>query len=108
MSIVRINVVTVDLDQRSDFENNFLSRARDAILGKTDGLEDFLLLRPSDGEERYMVYSKWESEDALKKWFGSDSFQAAHQIRGTKAHERTRFGKNVESLAFDVCGSVDG
>jgi heme-degrading monooxygenase HmoA len=35
------------------------------------GFEEFQLLRPVEGEDRYFVYTRWATEEAFQAWLGS-------------------------------------
>ncbi|GGT62822.1 MULTISPECIES: antibiotic biosynthesis monooxygenase family protein [Streptomyces] len=76
MSIVKINVLTVPADQREVLEQRFASRAG-AVEG-SDGFEWFELLRPLEGTDQYLVYTRWRSEEDFQNWM-SGSMKAAHQ-----------------------------
>lgn len=76
MSIVKINVLTVPAEQREVLEKRFASRAG-AVEG-SDGFEWFELLRPVEGTDSYMVYTRWRSEEDFQKWM-SGPMQSAHR-----------------------------
>ncbi|MDX2297571.1 MULTISPECIES: antibiotic biosynthesis monooxygenase family protein [Streptomyces] len=82
MSIVKINVLTVPAEQREVLEQRFASRA--GSVEGSDGFEWFELLRPLEGTDQYLVYTRWRSEEDFQKWM-SGSMKAAHQ--GTAAGE---------------------
>ncbi|MGW6565054.1 antibiotic biosynthesis monooxygenase family protein [Streptomyces sp. NPDC054975] len=75
MSIVKINVLTVPAEQREVLEQRFASRAG-AVEG-SDGFEWFELLRPLEGTDQYLVYTRWRSEEDFQNWM-SGSMKAAH------------------------------
>lgn len=76
MSIVKINVLTVPAEQREVLEQRFASRAG-AVEG-SDGFEWFELLRPLEGTDQYLVYTRWRSEEDFQNWM-SGSMKEAHQ-----------------------------
>ncbi|MET9434444.1 antibiotic biosynthesis monooxygenase [Streptomyces sp. NPDC006551] len=76
MSIVKINVLTVPAEQREVLEQRFASRAG-AVEG-SDGFEWFELLRPVEGTDQYLVYTRWRSEEDFQNWMNG-SMKAAHQ-----------------------------
>ncbi|MGA5699977.1 antibiotic biosynthesis monooxygenase family protein [Peterkaempfera bronchialis] len=76
MSVVKINVLTVAAEQREVLEQRFASRAG-AVEG-SDGFEWFELLRPVDGTDKYLVYTRWRSEEDFQQWM-SGPMQAAHR-----------------------------
>ncbi|MGK5529103.1 antibiotic biosynthesis monooxygenase family protein [Streptomyces sp. URMC 129] len=66
MSVVKINVLTVPEEQREVLEKRFAQRAG-AVEGQ-DGFEWFELLRPVEGTDTYLVYTRWRSEEDFQKW----------------------------------------
>jgi heme-degrading monooxygenase HmoA len=83
MSVVKINAVTVPEDRRETFEERFRSRA--GAVEQTPGFERFELLRPQEGTDLYLVYTRWESEEAFRAWHDSQDFNRAHQGGETRA-----------------------
>ncbi|TLS44019.1 antibiotic biosynthesis monooxygenase [Streptomyces montanus] len=75
MSIVKINVLTVPEDQRETLEKRFAARA--GTVDSSDGFEWFELLRPVEGTDTYLVYTRWRSEEDFQNWM-SGRGQAAH------------------------------
>ncbi|MET9951617.1 antibiotic biosynthesis monooxygenase [Streptomyces sp. NPDC006339] len=76
MSIVKINVLTVPAEQREVLEQRFASRAG-AVEG-SDGFEWFELLRPLEGTDQYLVYTRWRSEEDFQNWMNG-SMKTAHE-----------------------------
>ncbi|MGY1591489.1 antibiotic biosynthesis monooxygenase family protein [Geodermatophilus sp. SYSU D00708] len=76
MSVVKVNAITVPADRRAGFEERFRNRAG-AVEG-TPGFERFELLRPQEGDDLYLVYTRWESEEAFRAWHDSQDFDRAH------------------------------
>jgi heme-degrading monooxygenase HmoA len=75
MSIVVINAVTVAEEGRADFEGRFAARA--GKVSGAPGFEAFELLKPV-GEGRYLVYTRWASEEDFTAWMRSAQFSDAH------------------------------
>ncbi len=75
MSFVVINAVTVAEDGRADFEERFARRA--GKVSGSPGFEAFELLKPL-GDSRYLVYTRWASEEDFKTWMRSQQFSDAH------------------------------
>ena len=96
MSVVKINAVTVPEGLGVELERRFAARL-DEIEG-VPGFLGFELLRPSDGSDRYFVYSRWESEEAFEAWTSSDEFKAAH----AREPGREPVGTHNETLAFEI------
>ncbi|MEU3374155.1 antibiotic biosynthesis monooxygenase [Streptomyces sp. NPDC006660] len=76
-SVVKINVLTVPDDQREVLERRFASRA--GSVENSDGFEWFELLRPMEGTDQYLVYTRWRSEEDFQNWM-------ATSMRGAGAH----------------------
>jgi heme-degrading monooxygenase HmoA len=77
MSVVKINVLTVPESMRDELERRFAGRA--GLVENADGFERFELLRPADGNDRYLVYTRWRSEEDFQRWTESQSFQKGHE-----------------------------
>ncbi len=76
MSVVKINAIEVPDGMGAELEKRFAARA-----GEVDGMpgfEEFMLLRPVEGERRYFVVTRWESEEAFQNWRTSREFQQQH------------------------------
>lgn len=83
MPVVRINAITVPSERAQEFEARFAARAGE--VAKSPGFEAFELLRPSDDRGVYLVYTRWESQEAFDAWVESSAFQrghAAHTAQG--------------------------
>ncbi|WP_344945515.1 antibiotic biosynthesis monooxygenase [Actinomadura miaoliensis] len=76
MSVVKINVLTVSEEMRAELEKRFAGRA--GLVESADGFEHFELLRPVEGTDRYMVYTRWRSEEDFERWTQSQAFQRGH------------------------------
>ncbi|WP_405788739.1 antibiotic biosynthesis monooxygenase [Streptomyces sp. NBC_00029] len=82
MSIVKINALTVPAEQREVLEQRFASRA--GTVESSDGFEWFELLRPVEGTDQYLVYTRWRSEQDFQAWM-EGPMKAAHQGGGGAA-----------------------
>lgn len=99
MSVVRINAITVPAERREMFEERFANRAGE--VGKSEGFEAFELLRPTDGRDQYLVYTRWRSEDDFMNWVNSRSFQHGHKQHG----EGGPVGSASELWAYEIIQS---
>ena len=88
MSFVVINAVTVSDESRGEFEERFAKRA--GTVSGAPGFEAFELLRPL-GDGRYLVYTRWATEDDFLSWMRSGQFSEAH------ARHADRPAMNAES-----------
>ncbi|GIH49500.1 antibiotic biosynthesis monooxygenase family protein [Microbispora rosea] len=82
-SVVKINVLTVPEEMRRELEKRFASRA--GMVESADGFEWFELLRPVEGSDRYLVYTRWRSEEDFRRWQESRAFQAGHAQAAAEA-----------------------
>jgi len=87
MSVVKINAITVPEGKGDELEARFAARA--GAVDQAPGFEEFMLLRPVKGENRYFVVTRWASEEAFQAWRESRAFQ--HQHRNT--HEDGGIGE---------------
>jgi heme-degrading monooxygenase HmoA len=77
MSIVRINAITVPAERADMMAQRFAARAGE--VGKSEGFEEFQLLRPTDDRTTWLVYTRWRDEEAFEDWRSSQAFgQGAH------------------------------
>lgn len=96
MAVVKINAVTVPENRGEELERRFADRSH--LVGSVPGFLGFELLRPTDGGNRYFVYSRWESEAAFQSWQDSDEFRAAHD----RVPGRAPVGTHNEVLGFEI------
>jgi heme-degrading monooxygenase HmoA len=79
MSVVKINAIEVPEGKGDELEARFAARA--GMVDQQPGFEEFMLLRPTAGDDRYFVVTRWESEEAFQTWRDGQAFQ--HQHRNT-------------------------
>lgn len=96
MAVVRINAITVPADRADEFEARFAARAGE--VSKAPGFEAFELLRPSDERGVYLVYTRWESQDAFDAWVESAAFTRGHRAHHAEGPVSTR----SELWSFEV------
>ncbi|MER6348156.1 antibiotic biosynthesis monooxygenase family protein [Streptomyces sp. NPDC001595] len=101
MSVVKINVLTVPAEQRETLEKRFASRAH--AVENSDGFEWFELLRPVEGTDTYLVYTRWRDEESFQAWM-EGPMKAAHQ--GTSGGERGERGESGERPKPAASGST--
>ena len=105
MSVVKINVLTVPAEQREVLEKRFAARAS-AVEG-SDGFEWFELLRPVEGTDQYLVYTRWRDEASFQAWL-EGPMRAAHQGGGGEGGERPKPAATGSTLwSFEVVQHVD-
>jgi heme-degrading monooxygenase HmoA len=87
MSVVKINVLTVPEPMKEELERRFAGRA--GLAEEADGFEGFELLRPVEGTDRYLVYTRWRSEEDFQRWTESRAFAEGHaQAAADAGHGR--------------------
>ncbi|MFI1399328.1 antibiotic biosynthesis monooxygenase family protein [Streptomyces sp. NPDC020681] len=101
MSIVKINVLTVPAEQREVLEKRFASRA--GAVENSDGFEWFELLRPVEGTDQYLVYTRWRDEAAFQSWM-EGTMKASHGAgQGGEGGERPKPAASGSTLwSFEV------
>ncbi|UNO44206.1 antibiotic biosynthesis monooxygenase [Streptomyces sp. MST-110588] len=72
-------MLTVPAEQREVLEKRFGARA--GLVDSADGFEWFELLRPLEGTDNYLVYTRWRDEEAFQAWM-EGPMKAAHQGGG--------------------------
>ena len=68
MSVVKINAINVPEGMGPELERRFAERAK--VVETMPGFEGFELLRPTGGETRYFVYTRWDSEESFSELDG--------------------------------------
>ncbi|GHF43710.1 MULTISPECIES: antibiotic biosynthesis monooxygenase family protein [Streptomyces] len=99
MSIVKINALTVPAEQREVLEQRFASRA--GVVENSDGFEWFELLRPLEGTDKYLVYTRWRSEEDFKAWM-EGPMRSAHQGGGEGAPKQRPAAADSTLWSFEV------
>lgn len=82
MSVVRINAITVPPERAEELERRFAARAGE--VAKSPGFEAFELLRPADGRDVYLVYTRWATEADFDAWVQSPAFAHGHRAHQTE------------------------
>ena len=72
MSVVKINAIEVPEGAGPELEARFAARA--GMVDDQPGFEEFMLLRPTAGDDRYFVVTRWESEEALASHFAGPQY----------------------------------
>ena len=84
MSIVKINAIEVPAERADVMAQRFAARAGE--VGKSEGFEEFQLLRPSDDRTTWLVYTRWRDEEAFEAWKSSQAFGGGHRASGAQGH----------------------
>lgn len=120
MSVVKINAISVPEGGGAELEKRFAARA--GAVEQQPGFEEFQLLRPTatpgeGGEDRYFVYTRWDSEESFQAWVNSQAFAHGHtgassggqggdHPHGESAPKPVSTGAHL--LAFEVVQQVVG
>jgi heme oxygenase (mycobilin-producing) len=106
MSYVAINVLSVPEAGGATLEERFA--ARQGAVDAAPGFEHFELLRPLEGTDDYLVYTRWRSEADFTAWRESQSFGHGHARASgrTQAERPAATGSTI--WAFEVVQSSDG
>jgi heme-degrading monooxygenase HmoA len=102
-SVVKINVLTVPPEMRETLEARFAGRA--GMVEQADGFEWFELLRPVEGIDTYLVYTRWRSEEDFEKWQSSQAFGAGHGQSGSAGGPPTGHGGNASASGPATTGA---
>ncbi len=76
MSIVKINAISVPAERADEMAARFAARA--GQVGKSEGFEEFQLLRPADDRTTWLVYTRWRDEESFQAWMESQAFTQGH------------------------------
>ncbi|WP_199431537.1 antibiotic biosynthesis monooxygenase family protein [Qaidamihabitans albus] len=80
MAVVKINAIEVPEGAGEELERRFAARLH--AVDSQPGFLGFELLRPVSGENRYFVYTKWESEEDFQAWAQGPAKEAHAGERG--------------------------
>ena len=100
MSVVKINAVTVPAEMGDEFVERFAKRA--GAVEDQPGFEEFLLLKPTDDNKQFFVFTRWDSEESFQAWMSSNDFARAH------AHVAEEAAQVAEHGSGEFSGHGDG
>lgn len=103
MSVVKINAISVPVGAGPELEARFAKRL--GAVENMPGFEGFELLRPTAGEDRYFVYTRWATEDDFQNWLESQQFRHGH-TGNDSAEQRPPVGSGSALLEFEVVERV--
>jgi heme-degrading monooxygenase HmoA len=102
MAVVKINAIDVPPGAGAELEKRFAARA--GAVENSPGFLGFELLRPVAGENRYFVYTRWESEEAYQAWAAGPARSAHAAAPGEQPRKPVASGASL--LEFEVVQSV--
>ncbi|MGH4025122.1 MAG: antibiotic biosynthesis monooxygenase family protein [Pseudonocardiaceae bacterium] len=74
MAVVKINAIEVPEGAGPELERRFA--ARHGSIESAPGFLGFELLRPVSGDDRYFVYTRWESDEDFRAWRNGPGMEA--------------------------------
>lgn len=98
MAVVKINALDVVPGQGPELERRFAERAGE--IETMPGFLGFELLRPVEGETRYFVCTRWESDEAFQAWVNSEEFKRGHAKSAREGSGAVAHGSAL--LSFEV------
>lgn len=104
MAFVAINVLTVSSGNGSVLEERFAGRA--GSVERADGFEHFELLRPVEGTDQYLVYTRWRDRESFDAWTASRSFVAGHAEASGRPASQAPAASGSTIWAFEVVQSA--
>lgn len=104
MPFIAINVLSIPAGCGATLEERF-ARRRGSV-ESAPGFERFELLRPVEGTDDYLVYTRWATREDFEAWTASQSFAGGHgQASGrTSGEERAATGSTI--WMFDQVSSA--
>ncbi len=105
MSFVAINVLTVPEGGGERLEERFAGRA--GSVERSPGFEYFELLRPVEGTDSYLVYTRWRSREDFEAWTSSQSFAGGHAQASARPEGEQRAATASTIWSFDVVQRAD-
>ncbi len=100
MSFVAVNVLTVPPGAGETLEQRFA--ARQGAVDSAPGFEHFELLRPLEGTDDYLVYTRWRSREDFESWRSSQSFERGHAGAGERPPGERPAATGSTIWAFEV------
>ena len=105
MAYVAINVLTVPDGNGSLLEERFAGRA--GSVERAQGFEHFELLRPVEGTDQYLVYTRWSDRESFDAWTASRSFAAGHAEASGRPAGQPPAASGSTIWAFEVVQSAE-
>jgi heme-degrading monooxygenase HmoA len=94
MAVVKINAIKVPEGAGPELEKRFAARM--GTVDSSPGFLGFELLRPVAGDDRYFVYTRWETNEDFENWKNGGAREA-------HAGERAKpVASGADLLEFEV------
>jgi heme-degrading monooxygenase HmoA len=105
MPFVAINVLTVPDGAGATLEDRFARRA--GSVERAPGFERFELLRPVQGTDSYLVYTRWSRREDFEAWTQSQSFAGGHGQASARSASESRAATGSTIWSFEVVQVAD-
>ncbi|MCU0283434.1 MAG: antibiotic biosynthesis monooxygenase [Candidatus Nanopelagicales bacterium] len=105
MPFVAINVLTVPESSGATLEERFARRA--GSVERAPGFERFELLRPIEGTDAYLVYTRWASRADFEAWTTSQAFAGGHGQASGRSQAEPRAATASTIWSFEVVQVAD-
>lgn len=106
MAYVAINVLTVPEGAGTTLEERFA--ARQGSVDSAPGFEHFELLRPLEGTQDYLVYTRWTSKEHFTAWREGQSFTQGHAAASGRPAGAAPAATGSSIWAFEVAQHSSG
>jgi heme oxygenase (mycobilin-producing) len=100
MAYVVMNVLTVPGGRGEVLEQRFANRA--GMVESATGFEHFELLRPVEGTDQYLVYTRWTTKADFEAWQDSRAFEAGHKAADRPAQDGGPAATGSSIWGFEV------
>ena len=105
MAFVAINILQVPQGAGATLEDRFARRA--GSVERAAGFERFELLRPIEGTEDYLVYTRWRSRADFEAWTAGRSFAAGHAQASGRTGGEPPAATGSTIWSFEVASVAD-
>ena len=105
MPFVAINVLTVPEGRGDLLEQRFAGRA--GSVERAEGFERFELLRPVEGTDSYLVYTRWRSREDFEAWTSSQTFERGHAQASGRPDDQPRAATGSTIWSFELVQDAD-
>lgn len=105
MTFVAINVLSVPDGRGEVLEQRFAGRA--GSVERAPGFQRFELLRPVEGTDDYLVYTRWDSRADFEAWTASQSFARGHADASGRPPGDGPAATGSVIWSFDVAQAAD-
>lgn len=105
MAFVALNLLTVASGQGTLLEERFARRA--GSVERAEGFERFELLRPVEGTDTYLVYTRWRSAEDFAAWTRSQSFAHGHAQASSRREGEAPAATGSTIWSFELVSSAD-